>query len=51
MRIIQSVVEQERSNALGQKDDEESSPYVMKYVVGTKKDLKPQKKVLSVEDL
>ena len=52
MNIIESVIEQERSNALGQKeDDEAASNKVMKYVVGTKKDLKQQKKVLTVEDL
>ena len=52
MNIIESVIEQERSNALGQKeDDEAASTKVMKYVVGTKKDLKQQKKVLTVEDL
>jgi len=46
------VIEFERSNALGRKeDDEDSAPKVMKYVLGTKKDLKPQKKVLEEEDL
>jgi GTPase SAR1 family protein len=52
LKIIQSVIEFERSNALGLKlADEEQAPKVMKYVLGTKKDLKSKKKVLEEEDL
>ena len=42
----------EKSNNLGRKEDDEgSAAKIMKYVVGSKKDLKPQKKVLDEEDL
>lgn len=41
----------ERSNAKSAKDDEEDNSKVMKYVLGTKKDLKSHKKVLEDEDL
>lgn len=49
--MIATVTEFEKSNALGAKDDEEDNSKVMKYVLGTKKDIKPHKKVLEQEDL
>ena len=40
----------EEAEALG-KEEEDSNMRVHKYVIGTKKDLKPSKKVLSEEDM
>lgn len=51
IKMIATVTEFEKSNALGAKDDEEDNSKVMKYVLGTKKDIKPHKKVLEQEDL
>ena len=46
------MVEFEKSNNLGRKEDDEgSAAKIMKYVLGSKKDLKPQKKVLDEDDL
>ena len=49
LKIIRSVHEMEESLALGHEDDPNAR--VKKYVIGTKKDLKQQKKLLTVEDM
>ena len=49
IKIIQSVSEFEESNALGKEEEEGSR--VMKYVIGTKKDLKREKRVLGVQEM
>ena len=49
LKIIQSVSEFEESNALGKEEEEGSR--VMKYVIGTKKDLKREKRVLGVPEM
>lgn len=50
MRIIKSVHEFEESHAKG-KTDSDGSAHVKKYILGTKKDLKPPKKTLDDDDL
>ena len=50
MRIIKSVHEFEESHAKG-KTDSDGSAHVKKYILGTKKDIKPPKKTLDDDDL
>ena len=49
LKIIQSVSEFEESYALGK--EEEDGSRVMKYVIGTKKDLKREKRVLGEAEM
>ena len=49
LKIIKAVHEFEESNALGKEDEEGSR--VQKYVIGTKKDLKREKRVLDIDDM
>lgn len=51
IKMVNTVTEFERTNALGAKEDEDDAVKVMKYVLGNKKDLKPYKKVLEQDDL
>lgn len=49
LKIIKSVYDFESSYNLGKKDDDDDKVY--KYVLGTKKDLKEHKRVLTDEDM
>ncbi len=49
LKIIKSVHDFEESHAKGKTDDQ-GNAHVKKYVLGTKKDIKPIAKVLSDED-